>query len=183
MSPAPRHGEIHLGEQTRVEQRAVIVALRIVDRIAPAQGIEAVALAGMHLARERQAVENPANRADARRTLAGPRQLGVEESHVEGGVVNDELRIAHEIEELGANLREPGLLCELLAAESVHLERALVDVAFRIQVAMERAAGQPAIEQLHAADLDDAVILLHFETRGLGIQNDLPHRSTSLPST
>ena len=76
--------------------------------------------------------------------LAGPRELGVQESHVEGGVVNDELRIAHEIQELRADLREPGFLRELLAAQAVHLERALVDVALRIQVAMETSGRSAA---------------------------------------
>ena len=55
-----RHRQIHFGEHPRIEQRAVIVALGIIHRVALAQGIEAVALPGMHLSRERQGVKHAA---------------------------------------------------------------------------------------------------------------------------
>ncbi len=64
----------------------------------------------------------------------------------------------------------------------MHLQGALVDVALRIQVAVKGAAGQPPIEELHAADFDDAMLLFDFEARGLGIENDLPHQSLTLPA-
>ncbi len=41
-----------------VEQRAVQLAMRVVDAVALAQRVEAVALAGVHLARQRQRVEH-----------------------------------------------------------------------------------------------------------------------------
>ena len=42
---------------------------------------------------------------------------------------------------------------------------------------MEGAAGEPAVDQLHAADLNDAVLLLDFQSRGFSIENDLTHLS------
>src|SRR5450432_1691944 len=62
-----------------------------------------------------------------------------------------------------------------LPRQAVHLNGAFVDVAFRIEVLMEGFACQAPVENLHATDFDDAVLLLHLESRGFGIQNDLAH--------
>ena len=87
-----RHREIDVGEDPRVEQRAVQLAVRVVDLVALAQRVEAVALAGMHLARERERIEHAAQRRDAcAHSPRQPRELGVQEGDVEGGVVDDEL--------------------------------------------------------------------------------------------
>jgi hypothetical protein len=40
---------------------------------------------------------------------------------------------------------------------------------------MKRAAGETAIENLHAADLDDPVLLFDLEAGGFSIENDLTH--------
>jgi hypothetical protein len=38
------------------------------------------------------------------------------------------------------------------------------------------SAGEPPIEEFHAADFDDPVPLFDFQPRGLRIQDDLAHR-------
>jgi hypothetical protein len=58
----------------------------------------------------------------------------------------------------------------------VNLLRAYVDVALRIQIAMERAPGEPAVENFNAADFDDPMVLFDFEARGFRIENDLTHQ-------
>jgi len=93
--------------------------------------------------------------------------------------VNDEFSVAHEIQELDVDLLESRLLRELLAREAVHLDRTLVDVPVRIQIAVERTAGQPAIDHLDAADLDDAMLLLDLEAGGLRIEYDLAHQPSA----
>ena len=40
---------------------------------------------------------------------------------------------------------------------------------------MEGLARETPIEQFHAADLDDAVLVFHFEAGGFRIENDLAH--------
>ncbi len=94
------HRQIHFRQNARVEQGAVIVAMRIVDRVTLAQGIEVVALAGVHLARQRQGVEHPAYLVDLVRQRRA-RELGIQERHIEGSVVDDQLRIPHELQEVG----------------------------------------------------------------------------------
>jgi len=50
-----------------------------------------------------------------------------------------------------------------------------IDDPVGLQVDVEIVAGQPAVDQLDATDLDDAVVLLGLEARGFRIENDLPH--------
>jgi hypothetical protein len=47
--------------------------------------------------------------------------------------------------------------------------------ALRVDVEMHRAAGREAIDQLDAAELDDAV-LAGVEAGGFGVEDDLAHR-------
>ena len=48
---------------------------------------------------------------------------------------------------------------------------------------MKRSAGQTAVEQLDAADLDDPVFLLHFEAGGFRIEDNLTHLMTYLAAS
>src|SRR6185312_2749963 len=102
-------------------------------------------------------------------------QLGVEEGDVEGGVVDHQLGAGEERQQLFGDLAEARLPVEVGARDAVHGERAVIDLAFGIEVAMKRTAGRTAVDQLDAADLDDAVIQLGLEAGGLGIQHDLAH--------
>ena len=62
-----------------------------------------------------------------------------------------------------------------LGRDAVHLQRAGIDFAVRAQVAMEHPARAPAIDDLDAADLDDAVPQLGLEAGGFGVEDDLTH--------
>ena len=64
-------------------------------------------------------------------------------------------------------------LGQTLARQPMHLNRAFIDLALRVQILMEGPARQAAVEQLHATDFDDAVLLLNLEPRGFRIENDL----------
>src|SRR5262249_7043327 len=54
-------------------------------------------------------------------------------------------------------------------------ECAVVDVAFGIQITMEGPAARAPVDELDAADLDNAMIELGLEPRGLGVEDDLAH--------
>jgi hypothetical protein len=56
----------------------------------------------------------------------------------------------------------------------VHLERVFVAVAPGVEVEVQVVAGELAVDQLHAADLDDAVAAFGRQAGGFGVQNDLP---------
>lgn len=55
----------------------------------------------------------------------------------------------------------------------MHFDSAGVDITFRLNVLMEMATGDPAIEELNATDLYDAVPLINLEAGGLRIQYNL----------
>jgi hypothetical protein len=55
---------------------------------------------------------------------------------------------------------------------------ARIDLAIRLQIAVEVVSGQAAIDELDTADLDDPMAILRIETRGLGVEHDLSHVNT-----
>ena len=75
------------------------------------------------------------------------------------------------------NLRELGFVAQELVADAVHLERVFVAVALRVDVVVQVVAGELAVEQLHATDLDDAVAVVGRQAGGFGVEdNDLAHQ-------
>src|SRR5688572_25485523 len=176
---ATRHRDPHVGEQLRVEERPVQRAARVVDAVALAERVERVLAARVRLARHLQRVAHGADGAHAR--AADALELGVEEGDVEGRVVDQELRALHELEELVGDVGEARLVGEVFRGHAVHLARGEVDRALGIQEAVELAPGRPALEELEAGELDDAVPLGGLEARGLGVEDDAPHRIDSTP--
>jgi hypothetical protein len=57
----------------------------------------------------------------------------------------------------------------------MHLLRALVDVSLGIEVSVIGSAGKAPIEEFHAADLNDSVLLFDFQPGGFRIEHDLAH--------
>src|SRR6516162_1883620 len=129
------------------------LARRVIDVVTLAERIQAVALPGMQLARQRERIEHLTQRCD----------------------VDDELRAADEQQQLLGDLGKARLPVEIGARDAVYGERAVVDLAFRVQITMEGAAARAAVDELDTADLDDAVIELGLEPRGLGVEDDLAH--------
>src|SRR5579859_8167676 len=135
--------------------------MRVVDAVALAERVEAVALAWMTLACERQRVDDRTERAQQDRILAlEQREFALEKGNVESGVVNDQLAAANEGQQLTGDVGEFRLLGQPLARQPVHGQRAIFDIALRIEETVEIAAGGAAIEQFDAADLDDAMTIV-----------------------
>src|SRR3546814_12342734 len=63
---------------------------------------------------------------------------------------------------------------DAFVGDAVYVDRAGVDLALGIDVAMEVVLRRPAIAQLDAADLDDAMAEIDFKSGRFGIENDLP---------
>ena len=177
-----RHRQIDFEQQVGVEQRTVQVAVRIVDRIALAQRVEAVALARVHLAREGKRVEHAADVARRHllleHALRGEhRQFRIHERDVERRVVDDQLGVGHELTQLVEDVGEARLAAEEFGREAVHLHRTRIDGAIRTQVTVELPARSPPVHELDRADLDDAVTELRLEAGGFGVEDDLAHRA------
>ena len=102
-------------------------------------------------------------------------QFRIEECHVEGGVMDHQLRTAYEGDQLIDDLCEAWLAVELGARDAVHGERPVVDVAFGIEVAVKGAPGGTAVYQFDAPDLYDAMVEFGFEAGGFSVEDDLAH--------
>ena len=110
----------------------------------------------------------------------------VQEVTVEGGVVGDELGVAQKVQQGQGNLGvgEHRLVGEKGAREAMHPLGVRVDVAFRIDVAVEVAAGRQVVAQLHTGDLDDPVASLRLEAGGLGVEDDFArHLDVTSPAS
>src|SRR5690606_22932245 len=149
--------------------------VRVVHAQSPAQRVERVALARIALAGQFQRVEHPGAVADPAVMVAQARQLVVEEADVERGVVDHQLGAVDEGEELVGDRGEPGLVGEEIEGQAGDFLRTGFELALGMDVLVVRAASGPAFDQLHAADLDDAVALLPFEAGGFGVEDDLAH--------
>lgn len=106
-------------------------------------------------------------------------EFGVDETHVEAGIVRDQLGVLDEFQELGADFGEVRLPDQLGGADAVHrLGFGIDGAALRVDEFMEGAAGREPVDQLDAAKLDDA-ILAGVEAGGFCIEDDLAHHRRS----
>ena len=149
--------------------------VRIVDAEALAQGVEAIALAGEHLAGERQRVGELPVRLRGRRVPGEP-QLDVEERHVERRVVDDPLGAARELQELGCDIGEFRLALEVVPGLAMHHGGARVYLALGVDVELDRAAGRAPVDDFDPRNFDDPVALLRVEAGGFRVEDDLAHQ-------
>src|SRR5690606_16247038 len=171
---AAGHDQIDIRENLGVQQRAVQLPLGVVHPVALAQGVQGVALSGMLVPGQQQGIHYRTVVGHATVT-AKPLQLGIDEAHVERGVVDHQLGAADEVHELVGHVGEQRLVRKKLVGDPVDLEGALFHLPLGIDVDMEVPAGQAPVEQLDTADLDDAMSFPYLDTRGFGIQNDRTH--------
>jgi len=103
---------------------------------------------------------------------AGQAQLVVEEADVEGGVVRDHLAATQEFQQLGGLAGKQRLAHQHRIADAVHALRAPVHRTLWLQVGVELATGELAIDQFHRPDFDDPVAHAMGDAGGFGIQCD-----------
>ena len=166
-----RHGQVDVRQNLGVEQGAVQFTAGVVDAIAFAQGVEAVALARVALTGHHQGVEDRAVTGDVRPIrLAHQREFVVDETHVERRVVDDQLRAVDELEKLIGNFRKARLAHQEFVGDAVHANGAFVTFPVRLQVHVEMPAGKAAAHQLDTADFNDPVTIGHRHAGGFGIE-------------
>src|SRR5438445_1349486 len=176
------HGQIDLREKRRVEQCAVESAVSVIDLVALAQGVEGVFLSRVQLAREFQRIDDArAVRFDRRKRE--PAQLQIQEFDVESRVVDHQLRALDVVEELRHDLAKLGFVLEELVGDAVHLERALLALALRIDVAVEVVSRDASAQDLDTAQFDDPVAETCVEAGGFGVEHDAAHEIQPSDST
>ncbi len=90
--------------------------------------------------------------------------------------MGDQLGTRNELRQLLGDFGKARLIHELITADAMHGIRRRLDIPLRIQVTVKGSAGRAPVNQLDTADFYDPVPQARFETRGLGIQYDLPHQ-------
>ena len=103
------------------------------------------------------------------------RQLRIQESQIEFGIVNHQRIRADKAQQLIDDGREQRLAGEEFRSDPVDRERILRHVALGIDIAVKFSPGRDVVHQLDAGNLDDAMTLRRVEPRGLGVQHDLAH--------
>src|SRR5580700_6062391 len=129
----------------------------------------------MQLPCERERVKYLRGRCDRARRPAHARKFRIEKAHVKCGVVDDEFGVRDECHEFVSDVGEARLAGKIRAREAVHADRGGVYVALGIEIAMEGAAGRPAIHKLDAANFNDAVTEFSLESSRLSVKDDLSH--------
>ncbi len=162
--------DIDRSQQPAIEQRAMLLAPGKIDAVALAQCIEAARRARMLAPRQRQRVDHA---VPTQQWTAEALKFGVEEGEVEGGVVHHEHGALDELEHVVGELMKARLGGQELDGQPVHLVRRVRHVAIGVDMAVPHASGRDAVDQLDAADLDDAMSGPRVETRGFRIENDL----------
>ena len=79
------------------------------------------------------------------------------------------------------NLGETGFVAEEILGDAVDFQRALVDLALRVDIAVELTAAALTVNHFQRADFDDPVALCRFQSRGFRIQNNLSHQYSFVP--
>src|ERR1700733_733131 len=102
------HGQVHLAQQLRIQQRTVQLASGIVHAVTPAQGVEAIALARVQLARQGQRIHHRTHRGHRHRLPGQAGKFRIQEGHVEGGIVDDQFGAPQEVDQFSGDLRELG---------------------------------------------------------------------------
>ena len=120
----------------------------------------------------------PADRLDRRHVQQ--REFGIQETDVERRVVDDEFGAAYEIEEFSCDVGKSRLVLQELKADSVNRQRAGVDVAFRVDVAMEMPVGQTSVAHFDATDFDNAMAELVLEACRFSVEEYLAHDVSQL---
>ena len=78
------------------------------------------------------------------------------------------------------NLGETRLILLIGTTDAVHGLGAFIDIAIGVQEAMEVATGQAAVDELEAADFDDAMAVPRGQARCFGVEDYLSHVSFAL---
>ena len=107
-------------------------------------------------------------------------QLGIDEAEIEGGVVRNQRRIFDKTQELVGHVLEQRLVLQEIDGEAVHGDGVRMDIALGIEIAVELAAGWDAVDDLDAAELDQAIAAGRVEARGLGVEHDLAQHRVDL---
>ena len=131
----------------------------------------------MLAARQHQGIDHPLARD---RRPADALELGIEKADIEAGIVDHQRRVAEKSDQIVGDLGEEQLVLEEFLAQAVNRHRLGRHAALGIEIAMKSLARRYAVDQLDAADLDQAMALERIKPRRFGIEHDFAHDFPSM---
>ena len=102
-------------------------------------------------------------------------KLMLKKSDIECRVVNNKLRPGQELEQIIHDLGKTRFALKIIAANAVNSLSTFIDVAVGIKKAVKLPPCQAAVDQLNAANFDDAMPVLGRKAGGFSIEDDLSH--------
>ena len=155
-------------------------AMRVVDGITLAQGIERCFFAGKHFLGNTHRVDH-AGANDIQTRKVQTFQLHIEEADVKVRVVDDQLGAADVVDELGRDLGEERLVGQEVVGQTMDAF-GVADLALGIQIDVVVATGELAIGKLDTADFNNAIPRPPTQSRGFGIEENLTQQAPALVS-
>ena len=169
------HGQIHVGQQVRMNQGPVQFTMLVVHAKSPAQRIQVVLLPWKLLASQLQGIENSRMVGKATQRRIDEPQFRIEEADIEARVMRNDFRAGNKAEECLDHISEAWLVEEEAVLNAMHCTRTFIDRAIRVQIHMPGAATRAPLEQFDTTDLDDPMAFPDLESGRFGIQYDLSH--------
>ena len=109
--------DIDLGQQFRIEQRAVPGAVRAVDAITGAQRVERILGTGMAHPRHGDGIDHP---AAIERGKPAAREFGIDKAEIEAGIVGNQRGIAEKCQQVVHPGREQRLVGQEGVTQPMH---------------------------------------------------------------
>jgi hypothetical protein len=102
-------------------------------------------------------------------------QFAIDESHIEAGIMNNEISVPDELQETIRNLREDGIICEKCFRQSVDGERFIRHVSLGINVLMIGVSSRNVVIQLDTSNFHQSVSRAWVEPGRFRIKDNFTH--------
>ena len=154
----------------------------VINLVSLTQGVKIIPLPRVLVTCHLQRIYHTTNTVERADSGLKSIQFGVDKAHIKGRVVDHQLCTTHKFDKLLCDLTKDRFAGQKFLSYTVHFQRASIDIPFGLDVLMVVAAGDAPVDELNATNLDNAMTLIDFESRGFRVEHDLTpiHRWLSL---
>src|SRR5690606_297776 len=151
---APGQFDVKLGQQFRVEQRAMLDAMAAVDAVASAERIQAVLGAGVKLPCDGDRVDHAVHRHFRPPAQA---QFMVEEAEIEARIMRDQMAVFQKGEQFLNPACKEWLVRQKNIGKAVHGLSRRGHGTLRVVISVEGAAAGHPVQEFYTSDLDQPI--------------------------
>ena len=129
----------------------------VIDLVALAQRVEAIALTRMSLARQLERIEDLTIILQFAPGFPEQGKFVVDEANVKRRVMNDQFGTADKFDKFKRHILKSRIFTQFLKGESVDLRGAYINFPLGVQIALEALFGDAPITNFDTPKFDDAV--------------------------